>query len=246
MTRAPDAIFADHRLARIYDDVDGSRDDLDHYVDIIDEFGAGRVLDLGCGTGALAVRLARAGIEVVAADPARASLDVARSKHGSEHVTWIHADVASLSADLTPVDLVVMTGNVAQVFVTDEDWKATLDGVARALRSGGHLVFETRDPAKRAWESWDTGGATATVATAYGEVETWTSLLDVAEPLVSFRHHFRFARSDEILISDSTLRFRTLAEIDTSLTAAGFVVDEVRDAPDRPGLEFVVIARWSG
>jgi hypothetical protein len=46
-----------------------------------------------------------------------------------------------------------------------------------------------------------------------------------------------------VLTSDSTLRFRTRAELADSLAAAGFAVDEVRDAPDRPGREFVFIAR---
>jgi nucleoside-triphosphatase THEP1 len=43
--------------------------------------------------------------------------------------------------------------------------------------------------------------------------------------------------------SRSTLRFRTRAELEASLTAAGFVVQEVRDAPDRPGRELVFLAR---
>ena len=46
-----------------------------------------------------------------------------------------------------------------------------------------------------------------------------------------------------MLTSDSTLRFRSRDELATSLIAAGLVVDEVRDAPDRPGREFVFIAR---
>jgi hypothetical protein len=40
----------------------------------------------------------------------------------------------------------VMTGNVAQVFLTDEDWARALQGIAAALRPGGYLVFETRRP----------------------------------------------------------------------------------------------------
>jgi hypothetical protein len=45
-----------------------------------------------------------------------------------------------------------------------------------------------------------------------------------------------------VLTSDSTLRFRERAELAASLASAGLVVDEIRDAPDRPGLEFVFIA----
>ena len=75
-----------------------------------------------------------------------------------------------------------------------------------------------------------------------GPVETWTDLTSVEGNLVSFRTTFVFADST-VLTSDSTLRFRSRDELATSLIAVGLVVDEVRDAPDRPGREFVFIAR---
>ena len=47
------------------------------------------------------------------------------------------------------------------------------------------------------------------------------------------------------LVSDSTLRFRERNEVEQDLAEAGLVVEEIRDAPDRPGLELVVLARRS-
>jgi hypothetical protein len=41
------------------------------------------------------------------------------------------------------------------------------------------------------------------------------------------------------------LRFRTRDEIERSLADAGFIVEDVRDAPDRPGCEFVFVAQRS-
>jgi len=46
-----------------------------------------------------------------------------------------------------------------------------------------------------------------------------------------------------VLTSDSTLRFRERDEVAESLAALGYRLEEVRDAPDRPGLEFVFVAR---
>ena len=92
----PDPILADPRLARIYDDLDADRTDLDHYESIVDELGARSVLDIGCGTGTFACRLAARGIEVVGVDPAAASLDVARAKPGAERVTWLLGDATTL------------------------------------------------------------------------------------------------------------------------------------------------------
>ena len=45
-----------------------------------------------------------------------------------------------------------------------------------------------------------------------------------------------------VIESESTLRFRDRAEIESSLSCAGFNVVDVRDAPDRPGQEIIFIA----
>lgn len=53
----PDPLLAAPRLAQIYDVLEGERDDLDHYLAMAAELGA-RVLDVSCGTGIFACRLA--------------------------------------------------------------------------------------------------------------------------------------------------------------------------------------------
>ena len=238
----PDPIFADPRLAALYDIVDDDRSDLDVYVAIVEELNASTVLDVGCGTGTLACLLAQRGIEVVGLDPAAASLDVARRKPSADRVRWIHGDASS--APPLGVDLVVMTGNVAQVFFDDADWQRTLNALGRAVGDGGWLVFETRDPARRAWEQWtEEHTYRSIISPGVGEVSTWIELVEVREPLVSFRHVHRFARDGSEITSDSTLRFRERDEIARDLDDAGFWLRSVRDAPDRPGLEFVFFAQ---
>ena len=106
--------------------------------------GADRVLDIGCGTGSLAVLLAENGRTVMGVDPARASLEVARSKDKAGAVTWIYGDAAKASA--FDADLAVMTGNVAQVFLTDDDWEQALRAIRDALRPG---LPRIRDKASR-------------------------------------------------------------------------------------------------
>lgn len=236
-----DTLFASPRLAEVYDPLDPDRSDLEAYVAVVDEFGAARMVDLGCGTGTLACRLAGRGISVVGVDPAGASLAVARCKPHAEKVRWVHGD-ARAAAGLE-VDLIAMTGNVAQVFAADDDWHATLGAIRASLRVGGRLVFETRDPARRAWEEWARAATWKRVQVpGVGEVETWIDLTEVALPLVSFRTTFVFHADGAVLTSDSTLRFRDRAEVTASLTSAGFVIDEVREAPDRPGREMVFVA----
>ncbi len=237
----PDRIFADTRLAEMYDDIDGARTDLDHYEAILDEVGARRILDIGCGTGTLACRLAARGLRVTGLDPAAASLQVARSKPGAELVSWILGDTTTLPP--LAVDAVTMTGNVAQVFLSADEWSTTLNAAHAALHGGGHLVFESRDPSYRGWEEWTQEYSISVSDTVAGRVEHWVELTDVALPLVSFRHSFRFLASGEVITSESTLRFRDRQEITASLDSNGFTIVDVRDALDRPGREFVIIAR---
>lgn len=238
----PDPLFADPRLAALYDIVDDDRSDLDVYAGVVAEVQASSVLDVGCGTGTLACRLARLGIGVVGLDPAAASLDVAQRKPGADRVRWIHGDVSSVPP--LAVDLAMMTGNVAQVFISDADWSRALGAVRGAVRDKGWLVFETRDPARRAWERWTKEHTYRELEVQdVGVVKTWTELVDVQVPLVSFRHVFRFGRDGSELVSDSTLRFRDHDEIAASLDEGGFRLRAVREAPDRPGLELVFFAQ---
>lgn len=238
----PDAVFAHPRLAPLYDVFDSDRTDLDVYEALVVELGARSVLDVGCGTGVFACRLPAKGLEVTGVDPALASLDIARAKPGADKVRWLHGDATNLPS--MTVDLAIMTGNVAQVFIDDADWHATLHGIRKALAPGGRLVFETRDPSKRAWEKWTPGRTrTQREVPGEGEIEQWYEVLSEEGQLVTFRSVFHFLRDGEVLESISTLRFRSRSAVELSLAQCGFEVVEVRDAPDRPGLEFVFIAR---
>src|SRR4051794_26965584 len=108
--RMADECFGHPRLAAIYDPLDPDRSDLDAYVEMMEEFEARQVLDIGCGTGVFALVLAERGIEVVGVDPAQASIDVARAKPGSERVRWICGDATTLPP--LRADLATMTANV--------------------------------------------------------------------------------------------------------------------------------------
>ncbi|SDY93093.1 hypothetical protein SAMN05661080_05060 [Modestobacter sp. DSM 44400] len=136
-----------------------------------------------------------------------------------------------------------MTANVAQVFLTDEEWAVMLRAVRSALRPGGRLAFESCDSAWRAWGGWNRD---STTTCARGGLRGRHSdglggSHQCAGTLVSFQETVVLV-DGSVLSSESTLRFRTRAELLESVASAGLVVDEVRDAPDRPGRELVVIA----
>ena len=231
-------------MVRIYDPLDPDRSDLDVYAALVDELGVRSVLDIGCGTGTFACLLSQRGLVVVGLDPASVSLEVARTKPGGDRVRWVHGSAIAIPP--IQVDMATMTGNVAQVFVTDRDWMVTLRAINQALRPGGRLVFESRVPEDQAWRRWTPSESRIRVELqGVGIVEVWVEVTEVRGSLISFRTTFDFASDGAVLTSDSTLRFRTQEEFAESLLQADFEVHEVRDAPDRPGREFVFIAQRS-
>jgi ubiquinone/menaquinone biosynthesis C-methylase UbiE len=238
----PDEIFDNPRLAAIYDAFDGQRTDLDYYVAIVKELRAKSILDVGCGTGCLASLLSEHGLEVIGVDPAKASLDLARSKPYANQVNWILGDATMLP--VLAVDMAIMTGNVAQVFLTDEVWMQTLSSIYRSLKPEGHLVFEVRDPAKQAWLKWTKEQTyQQQVLPALGAIECWCDVTHVSDESVSFCYTYIFESDGSIVHSNSTLRFRQKDEIVSSLEQAGYLVKGIRDAPDRPAQEWVFVAQ---
>lgn len=220
-----DLHYLDPRLVELYD-IDNPRGaDTDFYVRLAADLAARSILDLGCGTGLLTRELAIDGRHVVGVDPSAAMLAVARRQAGAERVRWLEGDAGSLG---TPeVDLVVMTGNVAQVFLDDREWDETLHAIHAALRPGGHLAFESRNPDDRAWERWNRDATYERIDSPNGPMECWLELLSVGNGRVHFLGHNIFTSSGEDLVASSELRFRNLLELTESLTAAGFTIEHV-------------------
>jgi SAM-dependent methyltransferase len=103
---------------------------------LICSFHPRSVLDAGCGTGRVAIELARRGLDVVGADLDPAMLTSARAK--APELTWVEADLATLTLGRT-FDLVVMAGNV-MIFTAPGSEGAVLARIAQHLVPGGLVV----------------------------------------------------------------------------------------------------------
>ncbi|WP_432571665.1 class I SAM-dependent methyltransferase [Kineococcus sp. SYSU DK005] len=242
----PDVHFEHLRLVALYDVLNGERVDLRPYVELVEAEGAHLVIDLGCGTGVLALLLAASGRDVIAVDPAAGSLDLARTKPGAAAVRWLHGGAGVLDHLDPPAraDVVTVTGNTAQAITDAAQWHDTLSSVRRALAPGGLLAVETRDPGARAWEGWTRKLTERTIdVEILGPVTTWVDVTWVDGPLVAFTTTFCFATDEVVLTAESVLRFRGREEVMADLARAGLLVEQVRQAPDRPGLEMVFLAR---
>jgi SAM-dependent methyltransferase len=230
--------FTDPRLVGVYDDWDRVRLDLTVYRDLAAATGTGSIVDVGCGTGRLAVDLARAGHRVTGVDPAPAMLAAARSRDGGGLVRWVEGDAAQLGAG--EYDLAVMSGHVVQVIADDRALIATFGAIRRALRTGGRLAFDSRNPTARAWTRWTPEESRRVLPSG---VETWFQGTRAAGSLVTYEIHYRFPDGDE-LVSHTTLRFRPYGWLTRALVDAGFQVEPVDH--DTADLMFLATARPTG
>lgn len=104
--------------------------------DLVTSLGLQRVLDAGCGTGRVAMELARRGIDVVGVDLDARMLAVARDK--APLIPWVEADLAHVAIDRT-FDGIVMAGNV-MIFVTPGTEGAVVANLTGHLADAGLLV----------------------------------------------------------------------------------------------------------
>jgi SAM-dependent methyltransferase len=220
-----DRHFSDASLAELYDvrHPPERRADFGFYLRLV--MSARAVLDVGCGTGALLRRARESGHtgRLCGLDPAGAMLDQGRTRSDIE---WILGDLASVAWD-REFDLVVMTGHAFQVFVEDDELRASLATIRSALTEGGRFAFESRNPLIRSWERWTpdnvaevTDAAGAVVRVAH-EVET-----PVKGDVVRFTTTFTSPGWDRPKVSHSTLRFLDADSLSSFLSGAGLAIDE--------------------
>jgi 2-polyprenyl-3-methyl-5-hydroxy-6-metoxy-1,4-benzoquinol methylase len=213
---------------------DDQLDDIDFVLDLAERLDARSAIDFGCGWGALALALAARGLGVKGIDPAKAMLEHARRRDGGEAVHWVQGDARAM-ADAGPVDLVVMTGNIPSIYVTDEAWDELLVAVRAALRPGGHVAFGSWNPRARPWESWSGEALAVPVGDGFRVGSEEGPGIDLAG-------------GRERLHAPSVWRYRTAEELTGSLTHAGFEVVEAYGDWERSPLlftspEVVLVAR---
>jgi 2-polyprenyl-3-methyl-5-hydroxy-6-metoxy-1,4-benzoquinol methylase len=105
-------------------------------VDFVMTLAPASVLDAGCGTGRVAIELARRGVEVVGADVDGSMIATAREREPG--IEWIESDLGDLDLE-REFDVVVMAGNVP-LFTPAGTHAAIVAGCARHVRPGGALV----------------------------------------------------------------------------------------------------------
>jgi SAM-dependent methyltransferase len=198
--------YRDERFVERYDIDDAPGDDHAYYRALADAIEARKIIDLGCGTGLLTRALATPGRAVIGVDPSATMLSYARRQPGAEAVTWIHGDATVLDC-AGDVDLAVSSGNT-MMHISPEACPTVLGSLRAALRPGGVISFDTRNPEARAWERWNPAETSTVRDTSFGHLREW---------LV-----WRSTRTTTVL------HFRSAEDITADLERAGFTDVDVR------------------
>ena len=126
---------------------------MDHYLDkrasfIRQNVAPGKALDVGCGTGVLAERLAREGYDVTGVDPFQGMLKYLKQRNpaiGTVHARGEHLPFPDDTFDLTYC--VAVMHHVAD----PKDVRDTLMEMTRVTRPGGHVLVWDHNPRNPYW-----------------------------------------------------------------------------------------------
>lgn len=139
-----------NRLAALYDSLMGEVD-YDQWASYLEllwrEYGTRgmRLLDLGCGTGTLTLRLAKAGFDVVGVDMSADMLAVAADKGLSMNLSpsrWRYQDMRKLRFPRDSFDLVICACDGFNYLQSPAELSETLQGIAGCLQTDGLLLFD--------------------------------------------------------------------------------------------------------
>ena len=141
-----DAATYGDRIASVYDDWYQARLDPGPAVELLAELaGDGRALELGVGTGRIAIPLTERGVRVTGVDASRAMVDRLHAKSGGERVEVVIGDFTD----------VVVGGSFSLVYIpfttlfalpSQDDQLRCLRNVATHLDPGGHFVMDAFVP----------------------------------------------------------------------------------------------------
>ena len=143
--------------------------------------GGGRALELGVGTGRVAIPLAAEGVEVHGIDASPAMVERMRAKPGGERVHVTIGDFADVGA-AGEFSLVFVVFNTIFMLLSQEEQTRCFRNVAARLGEGGVFVVEAFVPDMKRYEG---GQAVKTTAIADDEVILEVSRLDAARQHVT-------------------------------------------------------------
>jgi len=211
----PEDHFGEDVAARYDDEAEHggmfSRAAIDPVVDFLAALaGDGRALELGIGTGRIALPLSRRGVEVHGIDLSEAMVARLRAKPGAEAIEVTLGDFATTKVDGT-FRLAYLVYNTIQNLTTQDAQVACFENVAAHLEPGGGFVIEVGLP--------DLRGEKLRLFD-FGETHIGIDEYDVAtQGLIS--HHYTRDEHGSFRYGAAPFRYVWPAELDLMARIAG-------------------------
>jgi ubiquinone/menaquinone biosynthesis C-methylase UbiE len=179
-------------------------------------------------------------------DPDPAMLGVAR-RHTD--IEWVAGTAASMAFD-SEFDLAIMIGHAFQVLVGDDELRASLTAIRRALADGGHFGFETRNPLARAWERWNPRNTINVVDPSGRPVRISHEVQSVVGDVVTVTETTSDPDGAPLRVDRASLRFLDVDTLAGFLADAGFQIEAqyggwFREPLDPASPEIITVARSS-
>ena len=194
---------------------------------------SGPVLELGCGTGRIAVPLLKDGVHLVGVDRSAAMLDRARrraSRAGVLRVArFVRTDIRALPLRPRSIDLAMAPYGILQSLTRERDLQATLASVARVLRRGGLFGIDLVPDLPR-WQEYE---RKVSLRGRSGTAARLTLIESVRQDrrrrLTVFDQEYVERRGGQRRVHRFALTFRTLSvpEMTRRLERAGFSIHAV-------------------
>lgn len=189
--------------------------------------GAGRALELGIGTGRVAVPLAARGVEIVGIDSSEAMMAKLRAKPGADCIEVVVGNFADVDVQGS-FSLAYVPFTTLFALPSQDEQIRCLTNVASHLDDGGHFVMDAFVPDLR---RYDNGGATHTVSVGVDHVMLDVSLHDPVEQRVESSHVILTTAG--VRLYPVSIRYCWPAEIDVMARLAGLTLVERLGGYDR-------------
>lgn len=211
------------RIAHVYDEWHGAdRGEGTEVVDLlVARAGGGPALELGIGTGRIALPLAARGVPVVGIDASERMVARLRAKPGGQDLPVTIGDFADVDAPGGPFRLIYVVFNTFFALLTQADQTRCFTHVAERLGPGGVFVLEAFVPDPTLY---DRGQRLLVTGIAGGQTRLSASMVDRATQRVRSRHIA--IADDAVEVYPVELRYAWPSELDLMAQLAGLTLTD--------------------
>ncbi|MEG3991259.1 methyltransferase domain-containing protein [Microcoleus sp. S28C3] len=238
--------YTDPLIVQLYDLLNPFSKDSQFYLELASNPSVSTVLDIGCGTGVIAIEISKKQKKVVGIDPSEAMINIAKSKYSSKNLQWVVGDISN--TPLYKFDCIFMAGHASQVFLTETMWTSVLMHSYFSLNPGGILAFETLNPILKPWEQWKPSFSKRTIFHQHlGQVDVWYDIISFKEKVAYYNTYYDFKTNNRLITTKGAKIFREKEEIISNLSKIGFRIKVIYGNWDlsldtKEGKELIFIA----